>query len=104
MELPELERLGGMGFHNFSLLASGSFAGPDASGSFAHALDKTGDVYDGAAYGTAPDVPIAVVSANAHDVEAAVKRFQCGLCINSRSNLARRAVFDIDRDHHCDFT
>src|SRR6266436_1488037 len=71
---------------------------------FSHALDETGDVYHRAAHCTVPDLLGAVVGSDAHDIEAPVERFQFRLRVNSHSYPAGRAVFDVDRDPHRDFT
>jgi hypothetical protein len=44
------------------------------------------------------------VGSDAHDIEAAIKRFQFRLGMNSHSDPAGGAVFDVDRDPHRDFT
>src|ERR1700687_1674427 len=78
--------------------------GSPSTSFFAHALDETRDVHHGASHRTAPDLLSAVVGSDAHDIEAAAKRFEFRLGVNSRSDPAGRAVFDVDRDPYCDFT
>jgi hypothetical protein len=80
---------------------------PDASptASFiSHALDEAGYVHHSSTHRPVPDLLRAVVGSDAHDVEAAVKRFQFRLGVNSRSDPARRAVFDVDGDAHRNFS
>src|ERR1019366_4836242 len=79
-------------------------AASSAASFFAHALDKTGDVHDGASHRAAADFLGAVVSADAHGIEASVKGLQFGLGVDLHSDAAGRAVFDVDGDSHRDFT
>jgi hypothetical protein len=61
-------------------------------------------MHHGAFHRAAPDFLSAVVGTDAHDdIEAAVKRFEFRLGVNSHSDPAGRAVFDVDRDPHRDF-
>src|ERR1035438_7999024 len=70
-----------------------------AAASFiAHALDEAGYVHYGSSHGAVADFLRAVVGADAHGIEAAVKRFQLRLGLNLHSDPTGGAMVDVDRD------
>src|SRR5271167_23027 len=69
---------------------------------FAHALHKARDVHHRASYRPAPNLLNTIMSANAHDIKAAIERFQLRLGLNTHPNPACRPMLHIDQDPHRD--